>query len=94
MKGGWRRSDGRVVVGRLSRGMRAEHLPVKALARRPEAMNGARVAMERPDRSPKDCKRRSSRRHAKALIGWIGHVRGSRPWARRDAPGQRFQRIR
>jgi hypothetical protein len=43
MRGGWERSAGRIVARHLSRGMRAEHLPVEALARDPEAANGARV---------------------------------------------------
>src|SRR5690606_30985595 len=39
--GGRERSAGRIVARRLSRGMYAEHLPVEALARCPEAANGA-----------------------------------------------------
>ena len=73
-----------IVVGRssvwrvarhLPRGMRAEHLPVEALARRPEAANGARVKMQRPDRRPQDSVGRRRRRQAEALKGRIGHLR-------------------
>jgi hypothetical protein len=55
--------------------MGAEHLPIEALARGPEAANGARVGVQRPDRCPKDGEGRSRRWHAEALIGWIGHLR-------------------
>jgi hypothetical protein len=55
--------------------MRAEHLPVEALARCPEAAHGARVRVKRPDRSAQDSKWRSRSRHAEALIGWISHLR-------------------
>jgi len=34
--------------------MGAEHLPVEALARGPEAANRARVGVEHPDRSTQD----------------------------------------
>jgi len=54
--------------------MRAEHLPVEALARCPEAAHGARVGVQRPDRRPQDHEGRSRRRQAEALIGWIGHL--------------------
>jgi hypothetical protein len=54
--------------------MRAEHLPVEALARDPEAANGARVGMKRPDRCAKDSVGRSRHGQAEALIGWIGHL--------------------
>jgi hypothetical protein len=54
--------------------MRAEHLPVEALACSPEAANGTRVRVKRPDRSAQDSKWRSRRRHAEALIGWISHL--------------------
>jgi len=69
------RSAGWRVARRLSRGMRTEHLPVEALARSPEAANGARVRMQRPDRCPQDSKRRSRHGQAEALIGRIGHLR-------------------
>jgi hypothetical protein len=54
--------------------MRAEHLPVEALTRCPEAANGARVGMQRPDRRPQNSVGRSRHGQAEALIGWIGHV--------------------
>jgi hypothetical protein len=55
--------------------MRAEHLPIEALARLPEAAYGARVGVQRPNRCPQDREGRSRRRQAEALIGWIGHLR-------------------
>jgi hypothetical protein len=54
--------------------MRAEHLPVEALARCPEAAHGARVRVKRPDRSAQDGVGRGRRWQAKALISRIGHV--------------------
>jgi hypothetical protein len=53
--------------------MRAEHLPVEALACGPETANGARVGVKRPNRCPKDGEGRRRRRQAEALIGRIGH---------------------
>ena len=74
MSGWMGQSAGWLVARHLSRGMGAEHLSVEALARGPEAANGARVGVQRPDRCPKDGEGRSRRWHAEALIGWIGHV--------------------
>jgi hypothetical protein len=54
--------------------MRAEHLPVEALARRPEAANGARVRVKRPERRPQNCLGRCRWRQTEALIGRISHV--------------------
>jgi hypothetical protein len=54
--------------------MRAEHLPVKALARRPEAANCACVGVKRPDRRTQDGVGRSRHGQAEALIGWISHL--------------------
>lgn len=75
MKGWLGRPACGTVARRLSRGMRAEHLPVEAFACCPEAANGARVGVQRPDRRAQDSEGRSRRRHAEALIGWISHVR-------------------
>ena len=66
---------GRIVARRLSRGMRAEHLPVEALARCPEAANGARVGVECPNRCPQDGIGRSRHWQIEALIGRISHLR-------------------
>jgi hypothetical protein len=58
----------------LSRRVFAEHLPVKAFARRPKAVHGARVGVKRPDRRAQDSKGRSCRWQAEAQICGIGHV--------------------
>jgi len=72
MNGG--RSACGTVARRLSRGMRAERLPVEALTGGPEAANRARVRVKRPDRGAQDGEGRSRRRQAEALIGRISHL--------------------
>ncbi|VVS95973.1 hypothetical protein RV134_10026 [Roseovarius sp. EC-HK134] len=54
--------------------MRAEHLPVEALARRPEAVHGARIGVQRPDRRAQNCLGRCRRRQTEAQVCGISHV--------------------